>query len=71
MVYNVYFNCMSSGHYKIVPHYQSEHSTFDVSPSELEFQVVADTVQLDTAFTVNGFAVIGEEERVCMLKVMR
>jgi len=54
-----HFPALTPGKYQIVPHYQSEHSTFDVSPNQLVFNVATDTVLLDTAFTVNGFAVIG------------
>ncbi|XP_063692288.1 BOS complex subunit NOMO3-like isoform X2 [Bolinopsis microptera] len=54
-----YFPSLSPGQYKIVPHYQSEHSTFDVSPNELTFEVTTTTVEMSEAFTVNGFAVIG------------
>merc|ERR1740124_281857 len=48
-----YFPSLSPGQYKIVPHYQSEHSTFDVSPNQLTFEVTADTVAVEEAFTVN------------------
>ena len=43
-----------------MPHYQSEHSTFDVSPNQLTFEVTTTTVEMSEAFTVNGFAVIGK-----------
>lgn len=50
---------MSTGDYKLVPHYPSAHTKFDVQPPELSFEVSHNSLTLSQDFKVTGFTVTG------------
>ncbi|KAF7383822.1 hypothetical protein HZH68_014579 [Vespula germanica] len=53
------FPALSTGDYKLVPHYPSAHTKFDVQPPELSFEVSHNSLTLSQDFKVTGFTVTG------------
>ncbi|XP_015179273.1 PREDICTED: nodal modulator 1 [Polistes dominula] len=53
------FPALSPGDYKLVPHYPSAHTKFDVQPPELLFKVNHNSLILPQDFKVTGFTVTG------------
>ncbi|KAL4624511.1 nodal modulator 1-like [Arapaima gigas] len=53
------FPSLASGEYTVVPFYRGERITFDVAPSQMEFKVEHNSLQLEPIFRVMGFSVMG------------
>ena len=53
------FPVLPPGQYKLVPHYQTKHTKFEVSPSSMDLVVSSGSVLVTPAFTVSGFSVSG------------
>ncbi|KAK0090897.1 hypothetical protein PV325_000063 [Microctonus aethiopoides] len=53
------FPALSNGEYKLIPHYASAQTKFDVQPSELTVKVHQNSVILQQNFKVTGFTVSG------------
>ena len=53
------FPVLPPGQYQLVPHYQTAHTKFEVSPSSVDLQVTSGSVVVSPAFTITGFSVSG------------
>ena len=57
------FPVLPPGQYKLVPHYQTKHTKFEVSPTSMDLVVSSGSVIVSPAFTISGFSVSGSVTR--------
>ena len=53
------FPVLPPGQYQLVPHYNTKHTKFEVSPSSVELVVNSGSVVVSPSFTITGFSVSG------------